>query len=172
MTHFPHGAFIAIHAAEEQRKKLYQEEEEMTSYKSEDLEKDWEFKIVRSTSPVFRKPEVFQGLLAEESLAGWELVEKLDDTRIRFKRRRDARRRNSSLPPGMDPYRTQYGANSSQTTLVMMGIVMAVVLAVGSIVFFLTGDEFSEALPFFVTIPTILVTLAGFFVVARLRSRQ
>ena len=55
----------------------------MTKYTSEDLDKNWEFKIVRSTYPALRKPEVFQALLEEESLAGWELVEKLDDRRVR-----------------------------------------------------------------------------------------
>ena len=113
MAHFPHGAHIAIHAANEQRRKIEQEEEEMTKYTSEDLEQNWEFKIVRGFYPVFRKPEVFQALLEEEALAGWELVEKLDDRRVRFKRRKDARRRDATLPPGIDPYRTQYGTNTN-----------------------------------------------------------
>ncbi len=113
MTYFPHGAHIAIHAANEQRRKIEQEEEEMTKYTSEDLDQDWEFKIVRGYYPVFRKPEVFHTLLEEEALAGWELVEKLDDRRVRFKRRKDARRRDATLPPGIDPYRTQYGTNTN-----------------------------------------------------------
>jgi len=113
MAHFTHGAHIAIHAANEQRRKIEQEEEEMTKYMSEDLEQNWEFKIVRGFYPVFRKPEVFHALLEEEALAGWELVEKLDDRRVRFKRRKDARRRDATLPPGIDPYRTQYGTNTN-----------------------------------------------------------
>jgi len=128
MSHYPHGAFIAAHAAKEARRRQEQEEEEMTSYTNEDLEKNWEFKIVRAYYPVFRKPEVFQSLLEEESLTGWELVEKLDDRRIRFKRPRDARRKDVTLPPGIDPYRTQYGTRSNATGI-FIGILSAVLLA-------------------------------------------
>jgi hypothetical protein len=136
MAHFTYGAHIAVHAANEQRRKLEQEEEEMTKYTTEDLEKDWEFKIIRSTYPVFRKPVAFQTLLEEESLAGWELVEKLDDRRVRFKRRRDDRRRDANLPPGIDPYRTQYGTNTNAigitvgiiSALLFMGVVVALYL--------------------------------------------
>ncbi len=173
MTHFPHGALIAIHATQEQKRKLDLEEEEMTAYKSDDLEKDWEFKIVRSSSTAFRKPEVFQNLLSEESIAGWEMVEKLDDQRVRFKRRREARRRDASLPPGLDPYRTQYGSNSgTQAAMLILGVVFALVFGVGIAVYYLSGDELSNALPFFVTIPAIIVTLGIFFVTARVRNRQ
>ena len=100
MSYFPHGALIAVHTANEQRRKIEQEEEEMTKYTSEDLDHNWEFKIVRSTYTAFLKPGIFQALLEEESLAGWELVEKLDDRRVRFKRRRETRRRDATLPPG------------------------------------------------------------------------
>jgi hypothetical protein len=127
MSYFPHGAIVAAHAAQEARRKQEQEEEEMTKYTNEDLEQNWEFKIVRAYFPVFRKPEVFQSLLEEEALAGWELVEKLDDQRIRFKRRKEARRKDAALPPGIDPYRTQYGRNTN-TTGIVIGILSALLL--------------------------------------------
>jgi hypothetical protein len=127
MSYFPHGAIVAAHAAQEARRRKEQEEEEMTKYTNDDLEQNWEFKIVRAYFPVFRKPEVFRSLLEEEALAGWELVEKLDDQRIRFKRRREARRKDAALPLGFDPYRTQYGRNTN-TTGIVIGIISALLL--------------------------------------------
>ena len=103
MSYFPHGSFIAIHAAQERRRQEEEEEEEMTRYTIDELDHNWEFKIVRSETGAFGKPEVFQSLLQEESLAGWELVEKLDNRRVRLKRHRDARRRDVTLPPEFDP---------------------------------------------------------------------
>lgn len=129
MSHFPHGAFVAIHAAEEQRKRDEEEELLMTRYTLEELDSDWEFKIVRSETGAFRKQEVFAALLQEESLAGWELVEKLDNRRVRFKRRREARRRDATLPQGFDPYRTQFGGSSTARIIIL--ITVALILAAG-----------------------------------------
>lgn len=129
MSYFPHGIISAAHAAQEQRKKEL-EEEEMTNYTNSDLEKDWEFKIVRSSSGAFRNPGTFQVLLEEESIAGWELVEKLDDQRVRFKRRRGLRRKDETLPPGLDPYRTQFGWDT-QRIGIFLGLGMALFFSVG-----------------------------------------
>lgn len=137
MSYFPHGAISAAHAAQEQRKQE-QEEEEMTNYTQEDLEKDWEFKIVRAGSGAFRNPDIFQALLEEESIAGWELVEKLDDRRVRFKRRRELRRRDDTLPPGLDPYRTHFGRDT-QRLAVAFGL--GVALFFGAVLFFLAAGD-------------------------------
>ena len=66
------GGLAATRLAQQQ-----QEEEDMAEYAQDDLRKDWEFKIVRSDSAVFRKPEVLNRLLEEEAQAGWVLLEKL-----------------------------------------------------------------------------------------------
>ena len=58
----------------------------MTTYADDELQNDWEFKIVRAYRAVFAKPEAFKKLLSEEERAGWILLEKLDDNRVRFKR--------------------------------------------------------------------------------------
>ena len=76
-------------AAEAERRR--QEEEEMTKYSDADLQGDWEFKIVRSNLAGFRSPEVLQQVCAEEARAGWTLVEKFDNQRLRFKRPISAR---------------------------------------------------------------------------------
>lgn len=143
MSHFPHGAIIAAQAAQEEQRKR-KEEETMTNYTNEDLEQNWEFKIVRASGPAFHRPEIFQALLEEEALSGWEMVEKLDDQRVRFKRRRELRRKDAALPPGIDPYRTQYGANpnvKTVTALVLAGVLM--MLGLGFALFLgapLSGD--------------------------------
>jgi len=102
--------------------------EEMTAYTQE----DWEFKIVRSDSGVFRKPEVLERLIEEEAQAGWVLLEKFDDNRVRFKRPRSARTRDGFLPDGVDPYRTQYGVPTAQYTMIatMVGLLLLMVLGV------------------------------------------
>jgi hypothetical protein len=98
------GAIVAAH-----QQQMMAEEERMATYTREELEKDWEFKIVRATSAAFRKPEALQALLREEAVAGWTMVEKFDDSRVRFKRPQSAREQDVYLLEGVDPYRTQYG---------------------------------------------------------------
>lgn len=134
MSHFPHGAMIAAQQARERRLREEEEEETMTKYTPDELESHWEFKIVRSETGAFRRPEVFQTLLQEEAIAGWELVEKLDNRRVRFKRRRDARRRDATLPPGLDPYRTYYGRSTARPIL-LIGVAVMLALMVGLGVF-------------------------------------
>jgi hypothetical protein len=129
------GALAATRLAQQQ-----QEEEDMAEYAQDDLRKDWEFKIVRSDSAVFRKPEVLNRLLEEEAQAGWVLLEKLDDSRIRFKRPRSAQSRDAYLPPDVDPYRTQYGAPAAQRAQIAVVIGLLVTLMGGVMVFWMAGS--------------------------------
>ncbi len=101
-----------------------QEEEEMTTYSAEDLNQ-YEFKVVRSVSGAFGNPQNFQRLLQEEGRAGWELLEKLDNQRVRFKRPLSARERDSQLPAGVDPYRSYVGMPPLRFALwLLLGIVV------------------------------------------------
>jgi len=125
------GAHIAAHAAAERRRRQQEEEERMTRYNQEEIQGEWEFKIVRSATSQFKKPEVFQQMVAEESMAGWQLLEKLDDGRVRFKRPISARKRDAMLPDGFDPYRTQYGMSEGALGATIASVIM---LAVGIIV--------------------------------------
>lgn len=72
----------------------------------------WEFKIVRAPSDLFRDFAILKRLCDEEASAGWIMLEKLDDRRIRFKRPIAMREviRAELLP--IDPYRTTYGRTS------------------------------------------------------------
>ena len=124
-------------AAEKRRQKLLAEEEDMTEYTSGDLKSDWEFKIVRSDSGAFRKPEVLERLIEEEAQAGWVMLEKFDDNRVRFKRPRSARSRDDLLPDGVDPYRTRYGSPSAQYATIATMVGLFLFLALGVLAFYL-----------------------------------
>ncbi|MFP4410336.1 hypothetical protein [Coleofasciculus sp.] len=87
----------------------------------------WEFKIVRSHRDLFHKPAVFQQLCEEEALAGWILLEKLDDRRVRFKRLIALRNIIDPQQLPFDPYRCYYG--SSWTARSGLGLV-AVLIAI------------------------------------------
>jgi hypothetical protein len=126
-------AFIGATAAKHHREMVEREEETMVHYTAGDLNEDWEFKIVRSETPVFRKREVLDRLIEEESYAGWVMLEKLDDRRIRFKRPRSARTKDTYLPPDVDPYRSHYGPSVSRPA-VLLALVM-----VGAMVFLVLG---------------------------------
>ena len=118
------GAHAAAHAAAQ--KKRQQEEEEMTKYTRDELENDWEFKIVKSVTGKFSKREAVEQVRTEESIAGWVMVEKFDDNRIRFKRPLSAQRNDYNLPPGVDPYRTTYGISEGALGLTIFGIVVGI----------------------------------------------
>ena len=98
---------------------------------------DWEFKIVRSDSGAFRKPEVLERLIEEEAQAGWVMLEKFDDNRVRFKRPRSARSRDDLLPDGVDPYRTRYGSPSAQYATIATMVGLFLFLALGVLAFYL-----------------------------------
>jgi len=173
-SQMPHGAPIIIAAAEEKRRQtlLEQEEEKMTQYAPGDLNNDWEFKIVRSETGVFRRPEVLNKLIEEEARAGWVMLEKLDDSRIRFKRPRSARVKDTYLPPGVDPYRTRYGASTVRYTVLILVLVGLVVLTFVMVGFLLagggTGSETAEV-PWIMLMPVILLVLCFLLVIVKLR---
>lgn len=122
-------------AAAAARRRMELEEEHMTQYSPSELTDDWEFKIVRSVTYSFRNPANLQKLIDEEARAGWVMLEKFDDMRVRFKRRRSARTNDASLPAGYDPYRTRYGMGEGLFVLFVIGgviLFMAVILALVS----------------------------------------
>ncbi len=139
-----HGAHIATHAAAERQRRIQREEEEdMTRYTRDELDNDWEFKIVRSASGAFRKPEVLETLIEEEALAGWEMVEKFDNSRVRFKRPKTARKRDPMLPDYVDPYRTQYGGSANRS----IALISAVLLIAGVLAFGLVTARQGGSMP-------------------------
>ena len=108
------------------------EEERLIQYSTEELAQGWEFKIVRSNFASFSNPAVLQKVCDEEAGAGWTLVEKFDDQRLRFKRPVSERGRSVF---GIDPYRTNYGMSKVPlAAFILLGafgsILVVIVLAV------------------------------------------
>ena len=130
------GAHIAIaHAIKKKR----QEEEETMGYNKEELENDWEFKILRSVAGKFKKLAIIEQVKAEEAVAGWVMVEIFDDNRIRFKRPGSAIENDFQLPPHINPYRTTFGKSEAAFTfsiLAVLAVIFGVMLLIGT----LTGN--------------------------------
>ena len=141
----------------------------MTTYTQDDLTDDWEFKIVRSESGAFRNPKVLNKLIEEEAQAGWVMLEKLDDSRVRFKRPRSARVKDTYLPEGVDPYRTHYGVPTAQYA-VLVGVLVAL-LAMGVVVFM--GVKGSDAQVPWIAVSTVIpMVLVVFGVMVMLARRR
>ena len=71
----------------------------------------WEFKIVRANRNLFREPATLQQLCKEEAEAGWIMLEKLDDRRVRFKRPISMRDVIKAEFLENDPYRCHYSSS-------------------------------------------------------------
>src|SRR5436189_6088667 len=108
----------AAAAAAAARRRREQEEEEMTLMNT-DPSGAVEYKIIRSATGAFKDPAKFRAALDEEAHVGWELLEKLDNSRARLCRSTECRKRDAEL--GQDPYRTQVGM--SETALALSIIV-------------------------------------------------
>jgi hypothetical protein len=126
------GGAVAAAAAAAERRRQEQEEEEMTGYTPEELASGWEFKILRSATRSFRRPQVLKDVLEEERGAGWTLVEKFDDSRVRLKRPASAR--TDGADSRIDPYRSYVGI--SETALgvrIAVAILTCLALVFGAI---------------------------------------
>ena len=108
----------------------------MTTYSTDDLQNDWEFKIVRGNQEAFRNHAVLAKLVDEEKQAGWVLLEKFDNSRVRFKRQRAMQAHDEQLiSQGIDPYRTQYGTFLAKYTMVIVALAIAAVVFMVGIIF-------------------------------------
>lgn len=127
------GAGAAAAAAAAAKRRQQEEEELMTDYSPRDLAEGWEFKILRSATGIFRNPSYLKVVLDEEAKAGWTLVEKFDNGRIRLKRPPAARSSDAGLP--FDPYRTTVGISEGRLAMYIVGGVISLILLVVGIVF-------------------------------------
>lgn len=108
----------------------------MTPYTSKELSEDWEFKILRTYMGGFRNPERLQLALEQEKRGGWIFLEKLDDERVRLKRRAGTKVVQGDFADGYDPYRTMItfsspGSNAQMMTLVGITVI-GLILLVGT----------------------------------------
>ena len=164
------GGAAAAAAARRRRMMLAEEEEDMAKYTQDDLSNDWEFKIVRSESGAFRKPEVLRKLIEEEARAGWVMLEKFDDRRVRFKRSRSSRTRDALLPSGVDAYRTRYGAPTAQYAVLATTLIGLVVAGLGLLAFLLADGSDAPIWTSVALMPLVLIVL-GILLVVKLRLR-
>jgi hypothetical protein len=111
-------------AAAQQQQRMREEEEEMTPYSPSDISQDWEFKILRSAVAGFRNPQRLRRALEEEARAGWVLVEKFDNSRVRLKRPAAARQLDGKL--NYDPYRTFVGPSPATVALIIVAAVIGI----------------------------------------------
>ena len=126
------GVAAATAAAAARAARRRQEEEDMTGYNASDLD-GWEFKIVRSNTGKFKNREAVRQLCDQEALAGWEMLEKFDDNRIRFKRKIEHRSRDQHLQT--DPYRSEIGPGQGKIVALVLG---AIVLLGGLVIWLAT----------------------------------
>ena len=91
-----------------------------------------EYKIIRSSTGAFKDPTKFRAALDEEARAGWELVEKLDNSRARLRRSTKFRKNDAGL--GQDPYRTQVGISEGALAIgIVAGVVVGLALLLGAV---------------------------------------
>jgi hypothetical protein len=126
-------------AAAAARRRREEEEEHMTPYSPHDLAENWEFKILRSNTGAFKDPAVMQRYLAEESQAGWTLVEKFDNSRIRLKRPAAAREQDAQCT--FDPYRTRVGISDVGLGLVIAGSILGGIAVLFTVIILLVKSR-------------------------------
>jgi hypothetical protein len=126
-------AVIAVAAAQRAAQQQH-EEETMTPYSSSELAEHWEFKIIRSPTGRFRDPAFLKKTLDEESRAGWMLLEKFDNQRVRLKRPASARAQ--VVGRGLDPYRINVGSASAGVWIGLgLGLAISLLVIVGAYLF-------------------------------------
>lgn len=92
-----------------------------------------EYKILRSATGAFKDPAKFRAALDEEARAGWELLEKLDNSRARLRRSTECRKRDADLE--QDPYRTSVGMSETALALCIVAAALGGVgLLLGTII--------------------------------------
>ncbi len=124
------GAAAAAAAAKACRER--EEEEQMTAYGSRDVAEGWEFKILRSAWGAFANPDKLKAILEDEGRAGWILVEKFDNNRIRLKRPTSSAKNDGLLD--FDAYRSYVGMSEAKKALSILGTLAAVLAAIITLV--------------------------------------
>ncbi|MFH2035826.1 MAG: hypothetical protein ABIJ45_05430 [Candidatus Zixiibacteriota bacterium] len=168
MSGATNGAIIAALAAAKKRKEEREEEDKLTKYNGNDMD-NWEFKIMRSNWGKFGKTEYLKKVCEEEARSGWELMEKFDNYRVRFKRKIENRSKDQFVQ--IDPYRTSTELGSGQgvligsiVALILGGLLFAIFFAGGNIDF----DGFGSGFP--VIAIGLLVLLIGLVVAIKKRN--
>jgi len=94
-----------------------------------------EYKVVQSTTPLFAKLQNIEAIMAEEAKAGWQLVEKYDNYKLRLQRNISHRANDKAL--AFDAYRSQVGVSNVLTyglaAVLTLGVVYLIFVMVGAV---------------------------------------
>ncbi|MEX2469225.1 MAG: hypothetical protein WD396_05660 [Pseudohongiellaceae bacterium] len=90
-----------------------------------------EYKVLHAQIPMFADPEKLRATLAEEARAGWDLVEKLDNHRIKLQRETSHREQDAGLD--FDAYRSNVGVSP----VVTYGTTALITIAIVAIILYL-----------------------------------
>ncbi len=88
-----------------------------------------EYKTVQAQTPLFADTKKMQEILLEEAKAGWDLLEKEDNYRIKLQRDSSNRSNDGNLE--IDPYRATVGVSSVLTygiTALVTMLIVSVIL--------------------------------------------
>ena len=87
-----------------------------------------EYKVITANTALFANTAKLHAVLKEESAAGWELVEKLDNYKVRLVRDISARANDANC--SIDPYRTDVGMNKIAYMAIAAVVTVIVIFAV------------------------------------------
>ena len=90
-----------------------------------------EYKVVQAQTPLFADPAKMHEVLDQEAKAGWRLLEKEDNYKIRLQR--DISHRENDKNLDFDAYRSTVGVSS----VVTYGATAAVTIAIVSLILYL-----------------------------------
>lgn len=89
-----------------------------------------EYKVIQSQTPMFTDTAKMHEILDQEAKAGWRLLEKEDNYRIKLQR--DISNRANDAGLGIDAYRTSVGVSS----VITYGMTAAATLAIVSVILY------------------------------------
>ena len=90
-----------------------------------------EYKIIQSQTPLFANSAKMHEVLEQESRAGWQLLEKEDNFRLKLQRSISHRENDAALD--FDAYRSNVGVSS----MVTYGVTALATIAVVSLILYL-----------------------------------
>ncbi len=105
-----YGVVLFLIVMNMEKTRRAQGEEDEFNPDVDDAQSGWEHKVLHCRHARFKAPDALAEALTLESAAGWMLLEKLDDKRLRLTRPVSARDGDTALD--FDPYRA-----SSPTTV-------------------------------------------------------
>jgi hypothetical protein len=121
------GASAAAAAARRREELRIEEEQETAPMAADD---GYEYKILRSNWSSFKSPTAMRSALEYEAQFGWDLFEKLDNSRLRMRRPIQCREQDAERTH--DPYRIWVGPSDKAIgVFVVVAMVVVVALIIG-----------------------------------------